>query len=752
MVDGLAVAAIWLGAMFWVGLGIDYLPVVLGANEMPWGARLALLLLVAAVLLVIAVRWIFSRLIVRMQDRSMALLVERQFAGFRDSLVTAVELAGETSDTSALTQEMLVHSQQQAVQRLDGIRLGEVFDWTPLVRKSCVLAALGASLLGLRYFAGDGFALAFERLYLLSGEDWPRSTEITVDGFEGKHMKIARGSDFSLRVFADAEKYVPDYCTVYYDTEQGDRGRVHMRRRGQVHQGRQEFIYDGMPFKSILSSVKFDVLGFDHRVKDYQLQVVESPSLTEVLLDCTFPDYLLDEELGVYLARTEKLVPGTRLPEGTRIHIRATADKPLRHVDFLNMLTGISEPWIAASDGSATTEFTYDLTALEEDVALAVTLHDVDHVSNKQPFRILIGAVADALPQITMKLQGIGSAITPQAVIPVAGRITDDNAVDEAWFHILQISEVEEPPAAATPDASPSESQPAPAIPAEHRFPIPLARGAEQQHRLDLRKHLRDTPRQIHLKPGQRIALTVRASDRYDLDDTPRVGSSDVFDLEIVTADQLISRLETAEITLRRRLRQVVDDLHGTRDSVVRVRSTLDNVGPTDEGAEPEDEVQDGSEVAQRTEALRLLRVQRAAQDVLRSKEEVFGIGLAFDDIRAELINNRVDTTERIEHLQRGIADPLKGIVRDNYPPVLETLQTLESALDDPTQRVALARTVIQQLDELLLDLEHILKQILDLESYNELIDIVRSIIKDQEHLIDETEKQRDVQGIELLE
>ena len=267
-----------------------------------------------------------------------------------------------------------------------------------------------------------------------------------------------------------------------------------------------------------------------------------------------------------------------------------------------------------------------------------------------------------------------------------------------------------------------------------------------------MREQQRDPTRRFQLQAGQRVVLTVRATDRYDLDDKPHVGSSDPFGLEIVTADQLISRLETAEISLRRRLQQVVEELHGTRDSVIRVRSSfVDGSSSDEDGAEPGDDEAVDAEALQRSRSLRLLRVHRATQDVLRSKEEIYGIGLAFDDIRAELINNRVDTTERIEHIQREISDPLKEIARAAYPVAVQMLESLESALDETQRRVALADAAVGKMDEILLDLEHILKQVLDLESYNELIDIVRSIIDDQDRLIEETEKQRDVQGIELL-
>ena len=41
--EGLSLALLWLGATFWIGLAIDYLPVLMGASEMPRVPRLILL-------------------------------------------------------------------------------------------------------------------------------------------------------------------------------------------------------------------------------------------------------------------------------------------------------------------------------------------------------------------------------------------------------------------------------------------------------------------------------------------------------------------------------------------------------------------------------------------------------------------------------------------------------------------------------------------------------------------------------------
>ena len=43
-------------------------------------------------------------------------------------------------------------------------------------------------------------------------------------------------------------------------------------------------------------------------------------------------------------------------------------------------------------------------------------------------------------------------------------------------------------------------------------------------------------------------------------------------------------------------------------------------------------------------------------------------VALAFDEIREEMINNRVDTEELKARLKDGVADPLKRIAEQMFP------------------------------------------------------------------------------------
>ncbi len=56
LLEGLATAIVFVGIAFWVGLALDYVPVLLGAHEMPRAARLLLLVVISIGLLTIVYR------------------------------------------------------------------------------------------------------------------------------------------------------------------------------------------------------------------------------------------------------------------------------------------------------------------------------------------------------------------------------------------------------------------------------------------------------------------------------------------------------------------------------------------------------------------------------------------------------------------------------------------------------------------------------------------------------------------------
>ena len=135
----------------------------------------------------------------------------------------------------------------------------------------------------------------------------------------------------------------------------------------------------------------------------------------------------------------------------------------------------------------------------------------------------------------------------------------------------------------------------------------------------------------------------------------------------------------------------------------------------------------------EREQSLRSLRTQRAVVQGQKSAQEVLGVAASFDDIREELINNRVDSEDRKVRLKEQIADPLRLIGETMFPELERQLKDLEQKLGDPAASDQAVDGAVQQADNILLELDKVLQKMLELETFNELMNIVRSLIEDQD-------------------
>ena len=160
---GLSLAVVWLGLTFWFAYLIDYwLLVRIFAVEFPWFLRAVVLVGISSGLLFVVYRWILRRAFARLADHSMAVVLERQFNQFQDSLLTSVELSEQPDHATPFSQQMLAHTNQDALSRVPDIRLREVFNFLPLVISGILAIALASSIGSFAFATGD-FPLAFRR-------------------------------------------------------------------------------------------------------------------------------------------------------------------------------------------------------------------------------------------------------------------------------------------------------------------------------------------------------------------------------------------------------------------------------------------------------------------------------------------------------------------------------------------------------------------------------------------------------------
>jgi len=731
--EGLSIAVVLLGVCFWTSLGFDWV------FEPPAALRAGVLALAAGGLAYVLFRYIYRRAFVHLADRSLAVLLERRFSNFHDSLLTSVELAELPDHARQFNSAMLQHTHAEAVAGVARLPLGKVFNSWPLARRILMALLCTVSVVLFGIWAGDAFGVWTRRVLLLENELWPRETRLLVEGFEDGQVKLARGSDLKLVVKADAGRgwrLPAEGVQVRYTTSDGMRGRENMTREGVASTGDDFQTYTHL-FKGVLTEIEFYVLGGDDRQGPLKIEVVDSPTASQMLLRCEFPPYM---------HRSPRDIPVTglmQLPRGAKITIEAQSNKDLVQVQIdrlVNEKTPVTEK--VAIHSADARRFAYTLDRLDSDTTLLFTLLDTDGIRNREPVRLSLSALADEPPQVAVHLKGIGSAITPAANLPSVGEITDDYGVARAWFdyHV---------------DDEPAKQ-------------VDFKTAAKDRHKLTVSEVLDAAP--LGLKPKQKLHFSVQAADSYALAAAPNVGASQRYVLDVVTPEQLRALLEARELILRRRFETIFQELNETRDALSAlsvsgkkpsapavVKDKLPKRAPDDkDSTETEQGDGESANAAQPPKspeeqlATLQVHVERVLQNSQRSAHEVLGVATAFDEIREELINNRVDTAELKSRLKQGIADPLRLISEQMFPEFDLRVKRLKSRLASRNTAGESQSLAVAQADAILVEMKQVLDRMIELETFNQIVDLLRGIITSQEQITDATktkqkEKLRDL-------
>lgn len=728
--QGLAITVAVLGLAFWAALAVDWV------FEPPAAVRRILLGAGALAGACAFYRYALRRLFARLGERNLAMLLERRYGRFEESLLTAVELTRRAGELPDYGREMLAHTCDEALAKSDQVELGEVFNRAPLARAVTAACVLAISIVALALAAPSVFQFGVRRLATLTDEPWPRKTRLVVEGFNNNVAVIARGTDLEVLVKADAraDRVVPRVVQVRYRTDEGVRGRENMVKEGEAVPGRDPFQDFRYTFQGVLSPIRFDVLGGDARLGDLRIHVVDSPTISMVL-GCQYPPYM---------SRLPADVPGAgmvALPLGTRVTVKARGTKDLVSAR-VDVLSEDASPETHTIDVGGRRQFEFVLDSLLADTSLAFTLLDTDGIQNRYPVQLALTAIADSAPQLRVRLEGISAAITPQARLPLIGSIHDDYGVARAWIE-YEVGEQE-------PRQEPFSSAPT------GRTELSV------DEALDVRE--------LGLQPGQKLLLGAKATDFHSLpgNDQPNVGQGERFLLDVVTPDALRAMLVARELNLRHRFETIMAELADTRDSLARLEFAEtpppgDSKGdptPTrsvvseeqEERPVPADEPPEGGDSPDRVRARRLLRVQRAMQNSLKEAEETRGVAISFDGIRAELVNNRIDTAELRTRLKDYIADPLKRIADRMFPDLDRRLDLLEKQLADDGAGAAARRTALEQADAILVEMQQVRDKMLELETFNEAVELLRQIIAAQQNVSAQTRKQRSEKVRSLLE
>jgi hypothetical protein len=773
LVEGLALLAVWIVATFWISVGIDYLPVWAGWRELPTPVRVGLLSAISLGSAVIVARWILSRLFTELRAESLALLIERHRPEFRERLVTVVDSAGMNESTSQYEPRLMAATRDDAVRIAANIEPRDLLDGRRLKQLLWIAGVAVASIIGFGLASRSGFELAARRVYLLSDQPWPRTSSIRWVGAKIKYetavagipefaemivpengrVYVGKGTALSLFVEALAQSpdgrdlVVPDSCQLRYRVVDGASGRQLFKRIGTPHQGRQLFTLYGPPLEAVVSNIRFSLQGGDDSHGGLEICQVENPVVVTTQLECQFPDYIIDQQSLRWTSRSVDWAPGTKLPEGTVVNVVCTTNKPLKRVYIVPAESGMVSQVVPVEN-----KFQVAIPAINKSLTLQFFVVDMDGVLSAQPHIVNIEPITDQPPRIITSLAGIGAAITPQAIVPVTGSIVDDYGLRRSW---IEVHDSQRPPL----------TQPVEVLPA-----------GRMKVSVDFREQAKvaENPWPLPTAPGSQISLVVKALDNFNLRPEPNNASGDIYQLDIVTANQLVRILEKAEAAERRRLEQVVRELGDAKDFLVRSRSS--GHAPSTVGREPGEQDsptdsvqsksdQNASTIPQATTnselELRLLFSQRAAMQIEKSAGEIAGTAAAFENIRLQLLNNRLDAQDRDERLKSRVVAPLSEISQLLLSKARsETLQaqqrireliTNPNAADTAEKAAHAVDKAAQTTDELLIRLNQVVSILLKFETQNELLDLVRQMIDHQETLLKRTKQERQKKAFDGL-
>jgi len=716
--EGIGASIAWLGVAFWITLSTDWF------FEPSATVRGTMLFGVFAGLAAVIFQLIGRRIFVRITDGNAATVLERRFPQLDDSLLTAVLLSEGPAEEQEMNRLMLAETCDKAADRIAGIDIKEVFNPLPLRTKCIAAVTLVASIAMFAALSPESVQVWSRRVLTLSEELWPRNTRLVVDGFEDGVRKVARGSDLEVIARADTSMpQVPQSVEVRYRTDGGGRGRATMDRRGIARGSEDQYQEYAYTFQSVLADVHFDVVGGDDRVADCWIQVVDSPAIPPMTLECELPAYIGRKPLQLSVSGA------MQIPQGSRVTVRAAeANKELVQVQVNRIVDERPLPVVILEQHELSDDrrgFSLKLDPLEKDTTLLFTLTDTDGIRSRDPVRLVLTPVADQPPQMAVQLDGIGAAITAQARIPVAGQIGDDYGLARTWFEY------------AIDQQKPSDTviREFKDRPTEFK----LANAALEVGGLQL-------------KTGQKLAVCVKADDHCNLGRTPNVSSSERWILDVVTPAQLRSMLESRELVLRQRFERIVQEVTEMRDVLAHLEFGPPKVAAAKKPASTV--VPDGDEAVdspERQRNLRLLRVEGSLSNCRKITPEVQGVAEAFDDIRKQLINNRIDTEELKNRLQNGIAEPLRKIVDPMFPELERRLEELQAALENLDRGPGLRDRAQQQTDEILLAMRKVLDRMIELENFNEAVDLLRGIISSEEQLREQTQQRHKQKIRDLL-
>jgi hypothetical protein len=552
--------------------------------------------------------------------------------------------------------------------------------------------AMGAALL--LAVARPDMATAFVQRFALSEAPWPRRVELLAEGFEwdkqaGEWTKVvARGEPAEFEVIAQVDREDAPPETLW---ARGSRAGVRQTLTTLTRVG-APVVDDAIQqrYRRRIDRVDGDlaltIRGGDGRIA-VRLVAADRPKLTDLTVRCDPPAYLNSPPTS---NEATTLRP---LPEGGVATIAAGASKKLATVEATFRSADSQTPQaLPASIEEEGKGVAIATPPLADSLVVTIIATAADGLVS-EPIELPIEVAKDTPPAAILTLDGVGRAVTRDARLPVRVRLEDDHGVADVRLELRR------------EDATVT-------VPVEPPSTLPKTVRGEADL-LSLRSA--DPSQRLALQPGDRVELVATAADHYDLSERPR-SESRAIEIEVVTAAELLARLGDAQRDLRASLESLQTD-------VERLEYEVDLANRRQGDAE---EVTDLS----RWSAERLLDVRKVSDGIADAATRAEGL-------RQQVVNNRLEQPDLVDRLQRRVMQPLRAIEERHLAGAADAIRVSPDAASDAALTTALVGVQTAKAE-----LERVLASLDTQQTYNEVVTLLRGLIREQQQVNEKTTRQ----------
>lgn len=750
LLRGLAAVIGFACLAVWGSFLLDWGYFQLEKADLPRVIRAVVLVAMFGGLVWVALNFIFFRLWRDFSARSLAAVLERTFPELNSRLLAVVELAVDPAASSGLSHEMYERTALELHRTLTDLPWNEVFDWKPMRLMVTRMMLILVFTAGLITAAPAQMKLWFERDVLLQHAPWPRQTRYQLSARvppQERPISIhdhtifhPRGGDLALSIQMDQDSLVPNRIELRSrETESGARNRAYFTRHGE-----NRFLYT---LTGVSQDLSFQIRAGDAERDWYHVILVDPPRIDRMEYLPKYPEYT---RLNRAEATPESVLDSkVELPLGTELTLVSYCNKPLVRVNVaterfeIEIEKGKTTISLFDSESSGTRgeritipggetwlsddgrRFRLLLLMLKAGIqsgelgcsiaisgteTLKISLEDEQGIQTGEPIRLVLQGIEDQSPRVLTMLSGIGSSITRKAMIPIQGKITDDYGVESAYFE-YQIENTQE--------SKKMDFQRPPTGEQEYL----LARRPDEL--VEVFDALT-----LELKVGQKLGVGITAVDGDSLNGPHRT-SGERYQFQVVSDEALLSLLHARELNLRPRFEQIISELKRLRTDLL----TLDKSPESEE----EGRIQQKGVVSRNLLGLR------------KNHNESMSVEQGFAEIRRETLNNRIETSQSLDRLENKLIRPLHSLNETDYNEVDQDLGELQVLLDRKSAVAEELPPIVNRIDQMLVRMESILKEMRRLETYGELVEMLKTIKTEQEELKRMTERERKRQAIEGL-